>query len=263
MNSGKVALIAGASSGIGAAFARTLAGNGYDLILVARREDRLKALAADIRERHRVAVEVLVADLSNLNDVKVVEARISGLEALDLLINCAGFGTSGNFAEIDLEKQMDMVHVHVIATVRFCRAALPQMIARHRGAIINVSSVSAFLPLPGNATYSASKAYLVTFSKALQAELAGTGVSVQALCPGFTYTGFHDTAEFAQFDRRQVPASLWMTADELVTLSLDALARGKTVYVPGWKNRLMVSGTGRKLISLVPRRWIRKVLRRK
>lgn len=263
VGNGNVALITGASSGIGAAFAEKLAAQGHDLVLVARREDRLKTLAAEMQERNRVSVEVLAADLSCPAGVEKVEAYVTGLPGLEFLINGAGFGTSGHFAEIDLEKQVDMIHVHVLAPVRLCRAALQGMIALGRGSIINVSSVAAFWPLPENANYAASKAYLAVFSQALAAELRGTGVRVQALCPGFTYTEFHDTSEFEDFDRNLIPEPLWMTPEELVTMSLKALEQGKTMFVPGWKNRLMVSGTARKLTSLVPRGWIRHMMRRK
>ncbi len=176
-----VALITGASSGLGAVFARHLAAKGYDLVLVARREERLAALAAELQQQYSISVEILVADLARPADVERVEGRIAGIEDLDVLVNNAGFGTTGRFAEVDLAKSVAMVEVHVVASMRFCRAALPGMIARRRGALINVSSVAAFAPLPGNANYAASKAYVLTFSKALHAELRESGIKVQAL----------------------------------------------------------------------------------
>lgn len=249
MESNNMALITGASSGIGAAFARQLAATGQHLILVARRRERLTTLATELEERHAVNVEVLVADLSTLDGVERVKDRIAELETLDMLINNAGFGIAGKFAEVDPAKQMDMIHVHVIASVRLCRAALPGMIARRRGRIVNVSSISAFIPAVGNVTYTSTKAYLAAFSEALQAELAGSGVRVQALCPGFTYTGFHDTPELAtRFDRSRIPRVMWMPAEKVVAGSLRALERGRAIYIPGLGNRLLVA-VGRSRIA--------------
>jgi short-subunit dehydrogenase len=235
----RTALITGASSGIGAAFARQLAAKGYHLILVARRGERLAALAAELRKDYPIAAEVLVADLSSLSNIERVERRIAELENLELLINNAGFGAPGPFAEVDLVRHMGMIHVHIIASVRLSRAALPGMMARRRGAIINVSSLASFVPMPGSTTYSATKAYLNVFSEALQAELKGTGVKIQALCPGFTHTGFHYTPEHGVSGPSRIPELLWMPAQEVATQSLNALSRGQVIFVPGLKNRLL------------------------
>jgi short-subunit dehydrogenase len=236
-----MALITGASSGIGATFARQLAAKGHDLILVARRRDRLAQLAAELEDQHAISAQILAADLSTADGVARVVDRIAGLEALDMLVNNAGFGIVGEFAQADLAKHLDMIHVHVIASVCLCRAALPGMIARRRGSIINVSSISAFVSV-GNATYTSTKAYLVAFSEMLQVELAGTGIQVQALCPGFTYTEFHDTPELVdKFDRSQFPRWMWMPAEKVVARSLKALERGRVIYIPGLGNRLLVA----------------------
>ena len=235
----RTALITGASSGIGAAFARQLAPQGFHLILVARREQRLAALAAELQGRHRISAEVLDADLSEPADVERVERRIAELESLDLLINNAGFGAPGSFAETDLATQLTMIDVHIIASVRLCRATLPGMITHRRGAIINVSSIAGLVPIPGSATYSSTKAYLNVFSEALHAELRGTGVKVQALCPGFTHTGFHDTPEHKGFHRSGIPKALWMSAEDVAAQSLNALGRRQVIFVPSFKNRLL------------------------
>jgi short-subunit dehydrogenase len=237
----RTALITGSSSGIGVAFARQLAPMGYSLILVARREERLAALATELGERHPISAEVLAADLANSADVGRVESRIAELKSLDLLINNAGFGAPGSFAEADLATQQDMINVHVLASVRLARAALPGMIARRRGAIINVSSIAGLLPIPGSATYSATKAYLNFFSEALQSELRGTGVKIQALCPGFTHTEFHDTPTHRGFHRSRIPEALWMSAEEVAEGSLSALDRRQVIFVPGIKNRLVAA----------------------
>ena len=237
-----VALITGASSGIGAAFARALAAREHDLVLVARREARLRALAAELVERHAVRADVLVADLATEQGVTWVEQRIDALDAVDVLINNAGFGTAGPFAGADLARQLAMIHVHVLAPVRLTHRALPGMLARRRGAIVNVSSIAAFVASPGNATYSGTKAYLKAFTEALWAELRGSGVRVQALCPGFTRTEFHDSADYrARRVQARVPAALWMRAADVVAESLRALQRDHPVCVPGLRNRVLVA----------------------
>jgi hypothetical protein len=237
----RTALITGASSGIGATFARHLASLGYDLVLVARREDRLRSLADELKPIHAVNVEVLVADLANPADVERIETQIARLDTLELLINNAGFGTTRPFAEVDVANHTAMIQVHVTASMRLCRAALPRMLTRQRGGIINVSSVTAFLRLPNRVNYCATKAYLTSFTEALAIELQGTGVRVQALCPNFTYTEFHDKPEYASFERTSIPRIFWSSTDEVVRVSLAALRRNQVICIPGWQNRLMVA----------------------
>lgn len=236
------ALITGASSGIGAAFAHKLASQGYDLILVARREAKLAQLAAALRQEFRVNVEVLAADLSQPADVARVETRIAGLTPLELLVNNAGFGVPGKFAEIPLERTLAMIDVHVLASTRLSRAALPGMMARDKGGLINVSSIGAFIPKPEDAVYCATKAYLVAFSQALQAELEDTGVQVQALCPGFVPTEFLDHPEYEALQAKdKIPGWLWMSAEAVVEESLQSLKCGQVICIPGFKNRLIVA----------------------
>ena len=178
---------------------------------------------------------------------------------LDLLINNAGFGTTGNYAEIDINPQIDMVRVHVDAPMRLCRAILPHMIQRGKGYIINVSSIAAFFT-GGNPTYSATKAFLNSFSLTLQNEVKAHGIQIQALCPGYTYSEFHDTDEFASFSREQVPKRLWMTADAVVSESLRQLDRDKVILIPGFQNRLLVVMMRSGFMPLI--RLIRKILYR-
>jgi uncharacterized protein len=242
------ALITGASSGIGAAFARKLACLGYDLVLVARRADRLEALAHELRQANPIQVEVIPADLTDEDDILRLETRIAGMPNLALLVNNAGVGAEGRFYEADIGPQLDMIRLHVLASVRLARAALPGMVARGRGGIINVASVAGFMALPDNVTYCATKGYLITFSKALHLELAGTGVRVQALCPGFTHTEFHD--DLQEFDKSRTPAILWMPAEAVVDASLRGLARGKVVCIPGFGNRLIAAIGSSPLVPL-------------
>lgn len=237
----RTALVTGASSGIGASYARQLARAGYNLILVARREARLQALAEELTREFAVQAEVLVADLADPADVAKVETRIAEVESLDFLVNNAGFGTPGTFAANDIASQEAMIRVHVLAAVRLTRAALPGMIARHCGAIVNVASFVAFFPVTGSVTYSATKAYLKSFSEALYQELAGTGVRIQALCPGFTRTEFQDANNI---DKHGVPAFAWMSADAVVAQSLRDLQADRAVSVPGAAYRLLATLAG-------------------
>ena len=185
----RTALVTGASSGIGAAYARRLAAEGCDVTLVARREPELTILAADLGQRFKVQAHVVVADLATPEGVDLAINRLADVP-VDWLVNNAGFGAPGVFDQVPLQRSLAMIQLHLLATTRLSHAVLPGMIGRGRGRIVNVSSIGAFLPRPGDATYCATKAYLVTFSRALHGELAGTGEQVQALCPGFTRTNF-------------------------------------------------------------------------
>lgn len=231
------ALITGASSGIGEAFAHRLAREGYRLLLVARRQERLAALAADLQARYGTAAEAMVADLADPAAVEALARRIAECPDLVLLVNNAGFGLPGRFAEGDPARQLAMIQVHVAATVRLTRAALPGMLTRGSGAIINVSSVAAFWPTSGSVTYGVTKNALNTFTEALAQELAGTGVQVQALCPGYTYTEFHDAQETS---RPTLPRPFWMTPSAVVAHSLRDLQRGQVLSIPGWTYQLAV-----------------------
>jgi short-subunit dehydrogenase len=231
----RTALITGASAGLGAEYAHQLAAPGTNLILVARRMDRLEELARELREKHDVTVETLQADLSTSDGIQRVERRIAETATLDLLVNNAGFsGGPGSFAERDAADHLNMVQVHVVATVRLTRAALPGMIARGRGAVINLASIAAFSPFSGP-MYSGTKAFLVMFSENLHGELKDKGIFVQALCPGMTHTEFHEVADI---DEAIVPKFFWMTAEEVVRISLRRLGRG-AICVPGWKNKVV------------------------
>jgi len=225
-------LIAGASAGLGAEFARQLAAAGTGLVLVARRLDRLEELAAELRSRYGIAVHAVQADLSTEAGLSAVEAQVTENNSLDLLINNAGFGGKTGFVRGEEADHLEMVRVHVDSTVRLTKAALPGMIGRGRGAVINVASVAAFSPFSG-AMYSGTKAFLVMFSQNLQAEVKAKGISVQALCPGMTHTEFH---EVAAIDKAIVPKPFWMTAEKVVRISLRKLGRG-AVCVSGWKNK--------------------------
>ena len=227
-----LALITGSSSGIGATFASQLAARGFDLVLVARRRDRLEELAETLRRSNGITAEILRADLTIDAELNAVEQRIEAAGNLELLVNNAGFGTHGKFSSVDVQSQDQMHRLHVLATMRLTHAALGGMTRRGQGGIINVSSVAAFWSSPGSISYCATKCWMNSFTEGLALELksAGSRVKVQALCPGYTLSEFHDVAGM---DRKLVPARLWMRAEEVVAESLAGLDRGKTVVIPG------------------------------
>lgn len=255
----RIALITGASSGIGAAFARKLASLGYNLILVARREARLVQLATQLQQQFNIQAQALVADLSQSVAVERIERLIAELPTLELLVNNAGFGVPGKFAEIPLDKTMAMIDVHVKTSTRLAFAALPVMMKRGKGAIINVASIGGFIPKPQDTVYCATKAYLISFSESLQGELADTGVHVQALCPGFVPTEFLDSPEYEQLHvKNQIPRWLWSPADAVVAESLRTLKRDQVVCIPEFKNRVLValarSGLAGVLLKILAKR---------
>jgi uncharacterized protein len=236
MSTGKpVALVTGASSGIGAAFARALAARGDDLVIVARDETRLDDLAGRLEKEHGTNVEVVATDLTSKKGVAVVEARLESAEpAVDLLVNNAGMGTYGKFAELPREAETREVRLNVVAVLHLCHAALPGMVERGRGGIINVSSLAGHQPTPLNATYGGTKAFVTSFSQALHEELRGTGVKVMVLCPGFTRTEFQARAGL---DSGSVPSFLWQQPEPVVAAALRAYEHGRAVCIPGALNQ--------------------------
>lgn len=229
-----LAVVTGASSGIGEIFARKLAARGYSLLLTGRRRERLEALAQELGD-----AEVLPGDLAADDDVERLAARLRTAENLELLVNNAGFGTLHNFWEADAAGQEAMARVHVLAVVRLTRAALPGMVERGRGAVINVASVAAFMTTPHNVMYCSTKTWISTFTEGLYLELklAGSPVKVQSLCPGFTYSEFHDTMGV---ERARVPKAFWLQGDFVVDESLRGLDEGRLFVIPGWRYRVVV-----------------------
>lgn len=233
------ALVTGASSGIGTAFAERLAKDGYDLVIVARRRDKLEELAQRVKENHQVDVEVLVADLGKPDSLRAVEKRIVEEPALEMLVNNAGFGGYLPFVELDPDKAEELIHLKVLAVTRLTRAALPVLLARGRGAVINVSSRLAFSgamgssQLPKRAVYAGANAYINTFTQLVQSELEGTGVRVQALCPGVVATEFHT---HVGTDSSRFPAAIVMKAEDLVEASLAGLKLGEVICIPAMED---------------------------
>lgn len=233
-----LALITGATSGIGAEYARQLAGAGWKLLLHGRREAQLRELATQLANAHGVSTDILIADLSMEQGIAAVEQALARSSELRLLVNNAGYGDPGLFQERSSESMVEMMRVHNEAVVRITRAGVGQMIAAGQGGIINVSSVAAWLPGRASPMYYATKAFLNSFSRCLATDLRGTGVSVQALCPGFTNTEFHAREKLAKFDKAATPGWMWMDASTVVRISLARLGRGSVIVIPGWHNRL-------------------------
>ena len=231
--SNPVALITGASVGIGEQFARQLSERGHDVVLVARDAARLEALAKEIEGRSGARAEVLAADLTDDLQLATVEARV---RTVDLLVNNAGFGTFGAFHTLDIETEIREIDLNVTALVRLTRAAAGAMVERGSGGILNVSSLAGFQPGPSNAVYSATKAFVTSFTEAVHEELKGTGVSVTALCPGFTHTEFQVRANAPA---SSVPGFLWQEAPEVARAGLDGVAKNRSIVIPGAVNKVM------------------------
>ena len=252
-----VALVTGASSGIGESFAHALGRRGYDLVLVARRGAVLEDLATRLRTERGIAVEVLAADLADPAGAGAVAARCADPERpLDLLVNNAGVGTMGRFWELPAAGELGQVALNVVALVQLTHAALGPMVARGRGGVINVSSISAYQPIPRHATYGATKAFVSSFTNAVHEELRGTGVRMMVLAPGYTRTNFQADG----FDPQHLPEFVWQQPDEVVATALTAYDRGRAVCVTGILNvaavaatKVLPAGASRKVAGIVTR----------
>ena len=250
-----LAVVTGASAGIGKVFCEKLAAQGYDLIVASRNGSRLEGLKRDLETRFGISVEVFPADLTIDTDVSLLAERLTRSKQLALLVNNAGFGTRGNLADASPAIQESMLRLHTMAPMRLSQAALPVLLGKRRGGIINVSSVASFVYSAGNVNYCATKAYLTSFSEGLAAELVGTGVKVQALCPGFTRSEFHERMKAGT--EELPPRWMWMPADAVVNASLRALRRGRPVVcIPGFRYKLLIL-----LLRFIPRRALGVVTR--
>ncbi|MFL6152953.1 MAG: SDR family NAD(P)-dependent oxidoreductase [Ornithinibacter sp.] len=253
---GGAALVTGASSGIGAEIARELVRRGHQVVLVARTESKLVALAAELGG----GAHALATDLSDREARAGLPDRVAELGlGVDILVNNAGFSTLGPVHRSDPDAEMRLVEVDVVAVVDLCSRFLPGMVERGRGAVLNVASTAAFQPLPGQAAYGGAKAFVLSYTHSLSGELAGTGVSATVLCPGPVDTGFGEAAGFDPDEAQEaLPAFLWVPAADVARAAVDGLARGRTVVIPGVGNR-----AGAAFAQLAPRRLLVPLLARR
>jgi short-subunit dehydrogenase len=253
----RTVVITGASAGIGAELARQLADRGHNVVLVARREQRLSELAEHLRLRHGIHADVEPCDLADAGARAALVARLLGGEReIAGVCNNAGFGTVSTLLEADLEREQEVVRVNVEAVHHLTGAFLAPMVERGAGAVLNVASTAAFQPVPGFATYAASKAFVQSFSEAVHAELGGTGVSITSLCPGFTHTEFGEAAG-AEEEEQALPEFLFQDAPDVARCGIEAMIAGRRSAIPGLHNRASMLG-GR----LAPRGLLLPVIRR-
>ena len=242
-------LITGATAGIGAEFARQFAARGDDLVLVARNVERLEEFSAELEQRYRIRTEVLAADLADRAQLLQVEERLSDqMRPIDVLVNNAGFGLTQPFVGGDVEGEQQILDVMVTAVMRLTHAALPGMVARGRGGVINNSSVASFI---AGGTYSAAKAWVRVFSESLHAPMAAKGVTVMALCPGYTHTEFHDRAGI---NKSRVQDWLWLDSPMVVSESIKDFTKGKAVSIPSNQYKVLSAAA-----SYLPRPLVRRV----
>lgn len=249
----QTALITGASSGIGADLARLFARGGYDLVLTARGEDALETLAKELREKHGATVDVVPADLGKPGGADGLVERLGGRQ-VDVLVNNAGIGQAGPFVELGGDGEAQMLELNMIAPTRLTRLLLPGMIERGSGRIMNVASTAAFQPGPLMAGYYATKAYLLSLSEALAEELRGSGVTVTALCPGPTATGFQERAEMTE---TRLAKSGMMSSMAVARAGYAGMRKGKPLVVPGFRNKVLIG-----IVRVWPRSLVRRVVRR-
>ena len=248
MMQNKTALITGATSGIGAAYANKFAQQGYDLVITGRRKEKIDAVATQIRQEYKINVEVILAELSETEGIKKVIGFIKEKQ-IEILVNNAGFGVSSLYQVSDLAVMEQLAKVNVLAPMELIHTVLPGMMERGSGTIFNISSESVYMIIPKNAIYSGAKAFLKSFTEGLYLDLRGTRVKVMAVCPGLTHTDFHEKMgmeKSRQTDRGQIK---WMSPQEVVDISLRDLEKGKVVCIPGIHTKILTH-----LLKMMPRK---------
>ncbi|GAF05973.1 SDR family NAD(P)-dependent oxidoreductase [Saccharicrinis fermentans] len=250
----KTAIITGATSGIGTRFAKTLASQGWDLIITGRRVERLTSLSNEMTRQHHINVQSVVADFSKKDELAHFLDIIDHNTNIELLINNAGFGSIGNYFENDYSKQQEMLNVHITATTKIIYRTVPIMIQNGKGSIINVASLSAFYPGPHSYFYCSTKAFLVTFSECLHIDLSHKNIKIQVLCPGFTNTEFHSRQGISHSDSYIKRRLFWKSPQQVVDKSLRSLGRKKIICIPGYFNRLLLH-----ISKIIPRTWYYRI----
>lgn len=234
-------LITGASSGIGEALAVVGAGRKHDLIIVARRKDRLESLSTSLQQRHNIDVEVIAADLTMKNQRKIVIDRINQGD-IDILINNAGFGTSGPFAELEISRQLNEIDLNVSALVELTDAAVKSMVPRGYGTVVNVSSIASYVPMAGNAVYGATKAFVTSFTHAVREELSESGVNIMAVCPGMTESEFFERSGWPDASKNDPHLALiWQSSMDVAKATFRGIDHQQGIVIPGAVNKLLAS----------------------
>lgn len=244
----KTAVITGATSGIGAAYARAFAGMGYDLIITGRRREKIEGFAETIRRQYGRRVDVVLAELSDPADVRTL-ARMIGDREVDVLVNNAGFGYNSLFQDCDITIMEQLVKVNIEASMSLIRTVLPGMVSRGRGTVINISSEATYIAIPKNSVYAGAKAFVKVFTEGLALDLWGTGVRVQVVCPGLTRTDFHEKMGMERSRQTDHGLIKWMQPDDIVAESLRDLNKGKVICIPGRHTRRLI-----RLLCLLPRK---------
>jgi short-subunit dehydrogenase len=239
----KIAVVTGATSGIGAAYAKRFASQGYDLVITGRRKEKIEAFAGDIRREHHVSVDVVLAELSEKEGIHKVIEQMQGKQ-IEILVNNAGFGISSLFQGCDLDNAEQLASVNVIAPMELIHAVLPEMVAKKSGTIINISSTSVYMIIARNAVYSGAKAFLKSFTEGLHLDLMGTGVKVQAVCPGLTRSDFHEKMGVKRSGNQKKSFARWMTPEEVVDCSLRDLKKNKVICIPGRQTKVITGVLG-------------------
>jgi short-subunit dehydrogenase len=247
----EVALITGGTSGIGAAFAQHFAKQGYDLIITGLPNDKISLNVDELKEKYNVKVEIILVEFANENDLARIENIIKGNDEIGVLINSAGFGLGKLFCEEDIRNLESMIKVHIIAPVRFIYAALPHMIRKKKGIIINLSSLSSFMPIPHDSMYSATKLFQNSLMESLHICYKDTGIKIQVLCPGFVLTNFHPRMGLNHSELKNMGILRWMRADKVVQISIRNLhKKNKVIVIPGFWNKV-----AKLIFTLTPTRF--------
>ena len=251
----KTAVITGATSGIGAAYAEAFARQGYSLILTGRRKEKIEAQAEKIRSACSVGVEVVLAELSEEAGIQKVLEAMRGKE-IDVLVNNAGFGVAARYQDSDLQVMEQLAKVNVLAPMELIRSVLPDMIRHHSGTVINISSESAYLVMPGNSVYSGAKSFLKVFTECLHLDLDGTGVRVLTVCPGATHTDFHEKMGIAKSRQTDHGVIRWLSPEKIVEFSLKDLRKGKVISKPGFSTKFFIG-----FLGLLPKKTYYRMVR--
>jgi uncharacterized protein len=253
----KIAIITGATSGIGESFANILASRTYDLIITGRRKEKIQKLANELSKKYNIKIDVIIAELSNEKDINAFIKYISKINNIDTLINNAGYSIYKNFSDTTITENEKIISVHILTILKIINVVLPKMIKQGHGNIINVSSLGAICPIKKDAIYCGTKSFLNTFSESLYMEVRDKGIKVQALCPGLTRTDFHSKLNMKSSEKKNLEKLKLMTPDAVANYSLKSLNKNKVICIPGSRKRIIA-----KLVSILPKSLYYRILKK-